>query len=116
MLLFQALFTDRNSVYLLFLQEEQEGAADEVTRSRKHDIVSVDTDTSTQTNCTHTYLKTHMWRGLSRMVKTMRFYPTRSYMVADTRIRDKGLYYSGHSRQLELHVLTEKTLLFRPQE
>ena len=33
--------------------------------------VSVDTSTSTQTYCTHIYLNTHIWRGLSRTVKTM---------------------------------------------
>ena len=63
MLLFQAHFTDRNSVYLLCLQEEQEGAASEVTRSRKHDIVSVDTDTLHPHLLKHTHVERAVKNG-----------------------------------------------------
>lgn len=69
------------------------GSSGEVTRSRKHDKVSVDTSTSTQTHCTHIYLNTHIWRGPSRTVKTMQ---TLSHLQAN-KVACHSVIHGGRS-------------------
>ena len=105
---------------------KQEGA-----RSKKRDLASVDINTKHLNLLKHTHTHTHTpeWA-----VKNCEGSEILSYLQAnklachsfirggrlagqrDSRVRDKGLYYSWFSRQLELHVLIGNPLLSSLQE